>query len=411
MHVNSEETKPAPSGSAALSARLGRRSLLQGSLGVAALISLASCSSPDSPKSAGSSASAGSGPFAKRPSEPFQPSTGSGNKTGLPRVVASNLAVVNSPNYVALADGMKDAVTSGGMKYVQTVNEQDSTKSVNQLTTLLNRGVGAVFVWDAVPDSQRPIEQQLRQTGAATFTLANGPSTTPIAIVQKSLGAKLAMSAVDFIKTKLDGKAQVAMFNLDQVASVKPAFQEIRDQLIAIGPGVKIVSDVTDDTNDPTFGLNTMKTVLQAHPDVDVVIGLDTTMYSAMQAMQDAGKNAATTFIGGLAGDPRVGDLIASGTSLYKASASFLLPMLGYAPGRWGVDWIEGKNVPQLCILTPVMLDSAAAITEYNNDFNDLAGVYNDPSKLVKYLELLGTVNYANRENVWDETDPSGAAG
>jgi ribose transport system substrate-binding protein len=378
---------------------------------IGVMLALAACSSPSNPDAKGSEGpGASSGPFSEMPTEPFKASTGDGKDTGLPKRVASNLNNIASPSYVDIANAMKEAVESRGMEYVQTVvGKHDAAKSVEQLTTLLNRGVGAVFVWDADPDAQRAVNKQLRDTGAGVFTLSAGPGTTPMAADFRQLGATLATSAVDFIKNKLGGKAEVAVFNLDSVAAVKPAWEALREQLTAIGPGVKIVSDVTDQPADPAFGLNTMASILQAHPGVNVVVGLDSTMYNAMQAMKNAGKDPATTFIGGMSGDPRVNDLIASGTSLYKASASFLLPMWGYAPGQWGADWIEGKNVPQLAVIKPFLLNSPESVQEFSADWDDPAGVYKDPARFAKYMELFGTVNYANRTNIWSSTDPVGA--
>jgi hypothetical protein len=109
-----------------------------------------------------------------------------------------------------------------------------------------------------------------------------------------------------------------------------------------------------------------------------------------------------------LGGDPRVGELIASGTSLYKASASFNTSLWGYSAGEWGADWVEGMNVPQLCILKPVVLDSKESIAQFQADLADPAGTY--ANKMSTYMELLGTVNYADRTNVWDSKDPSGEA-
>ena len=132
-------------------------------------------------------------------------------------------------------------------------------------------------------------------------------------------------------------------------------------------------------------------------------------MDNDLQAMEAAGKDPATTLIGGAAGDDRVGELIASGDSLYKASVSFNIPVIGTAVGNWAADWIEGKNVAQLAVVHPFVLTNAETFEEFTADLSDPEGVFADPERFAQYIELLGTVKYAERDNIWDETDPSNA--
>ena len=69
-------------------------------------------------------------------------------------------------------------------------------------------------------------------------------------------------------------------------------------------PGVTIVADITPNPVNKEGGFATMSTILQAHPDVDVVLGADTVVLGALAALEAAGKARPDQFLGGIDGEP-----------------------------------------------------------------------------------------------------------
>ncbi len=197
------------------------------------------------------------------------------------------------------------------------------------------------------------------------FRLLNAP--------QYLTGKVLAEAAAGYIKDRLKGKANVVLLTHDGLQFLSPRFAAMRDVLQDI-PGVTIVADISPLTVNKEGGLAMMRTILLAHPNIDVVLGADTVVLGALQALRDAGKARPDQFLGGIDGEQEAVAEIKSGGP-YKASVSLASSVFGYAMGQHAADWLEGKSIPQAMDILPSLLtrDNVAA---YEADFADAAGVY-----------------------------------
>ena len=77
-----------------------------------------------------------------------------------------------------------------------------------------------------------------------------------------------------------------------QIEFLAPRFAAMRDGLKAM-PGVTIVADITPNPVNKEGGFATMSTILQAHPDIDVVLGADTVVLGALAALRGRRQGAA----------------------------------------------------------------------------------------------------------------------
>lgn len=365
-------------------------------------VTLAGCSVDGAPTQGGKSAAGAGNGVNIRPSKPFVPSDAVGELPGRKGGVAAAMNVVNNEVFASTSRSMKQAADAAKLPFTQTVADGDPAKSVDQLNSLLNNDVGAVYVWDVDPAAQRPAVRKLMDGGAAVFTLSSGPSTMPMVGDQKEFGDSIGATVKKYINEKLGGKAKVVMYNLDKLANIKPRFDGIRSALASL-PGVKIVSDVQWDTANPDSGFTTMSTILQATPDVNVVIGPDTVVLSAYKAVKANGKDLNSMAFFGQDGEPEALSLISEGGP-YKATYAFNFAIVGYAAGVWGADWIAGKTIPSLTIIKPVLLDSADAIARYQADYKDPASAFS--KRLDKYLQPLGGISFKTRMNFWNENNP-----
>lgn len=348
-------------------------------------------------------ADAGVGPgIDARPSEPFVPSDEVGEAPPVPDSIAAAMNVVNVEVFAATSRSMGLAAENAGLDFTETVADGDPARNIDQLTSLLNRGVGSVFVWDLDVAAQRPLVQDIMNTGAAVFTLSAGPSTMPMVANQGQIGTSMGEAAASYIESELGGEAEVVIFNLDSLQNIKPRFDAVREVLGGL-PGVEIVADVLWDTADPDSGFTSMSTILQANPDVDVVIGIDPVVLSAMAAVEASGKDVNEMAFFGSDGDPQALEMIAEGGP-YKVTYAFNFSIVGYAAGVWGADWIEGKTIPSLTIINAVQLDSADAIEQYNADVEDPQTAFEE--RLDTYLQPLGGISYETRTQYWNDTNP-----
>jgi ribose transport system substrate-binding protein len=136
------------------------------------------------------------------------------------------------------------------------------------------------------------------------------------------------VEAGKFIATKLGGKAEFALLAADCTPFVIPRTDGIRDGILAEAPDAVLVA--RQDAYQTDVGMTVTESILQAHPDLQVIGCLnDNGALGAYEAMAAAGKNPETTWIGGTDGVDQALKLIKEG-GMYRASVS----MAPYESGR-----------------------------------------------------------------------------
>ena len=233
-------------------------------------------------------------------------------------------------------------------------------------------------------------------SGAYVGAIVPPPATTILNAPQYQTGKVLAEAAAAHIRTRLGGKAKVVLLTHDNLQFLAPRFTAMRDTLRQL-PGVTIVADISPATVDKAGGYRTMKTILLAQPKVDVVLGADTVVLGALDALREAGKARPNQFLGGIDGEREAVAELKKAGSPYKASISLASPIFGYAMGRFASDWLNGKPVPQAMDILPKAL-TIANIAQYERDVADPRAVYTDPRRRNSYLRMYGNICFDSRD-------------
>src|SRR4029079_12686611 len=241
--------------------------------------------------------------------------------------------------------GLAAAAKDRGLEYRVALANNDAAKMVEQLHLVLASKVGAVFAAPVDPASLSHSLQEVMWAGGYVGTIVPPPATELLNAPQYETGKRLADLAAAYINDKLGGTANVVLLTQDQIEFLAPRFQAFRDVMATI-PGVTIVADLTPDPVNKEGGFATMSTILQAHPDIDVVLGADTVVLGALAALEAADKDRPDQFLGGIDGEPEAVAAIQTLDSPYKASVALSSPVFGYALGQHAADWLEGKSNP-----------------------------------------------------------------
>jgi ribose transport system substrate-binding protein len=194
----------------------------------------------------------------------------------------------------------------------------------------------------------------------------------------------------------LGGKAKVVLLTHDSLQFLAPRFTAMRDTLKDM-PGVVIVADISPTTVNKEGGQATMRTILLAQPNIDVVLGADTVVLGALAALREAGKARPDQFLGGIDGEQEAVAEIKKGGGPYKASISLASPVFGYAMGQHAADWLEGKSIPQAMDILPYAL-SVENMAQYERDVANPAAVYANPARRAAYLRMYGNICYETRD-------------
>ncbi|ESZ05937.1 ribose ABC transporter [Mesorhizobium sp. L2C089B000] len=314
---------------------------------------------------------------------------------GLSKVLA--FAQDNEREFMQGVDrGLAAAAKDRGLEYRRALANNDAAKGVEQVQLFLASKIGGLVAAPVDPASMSRSLQELIWSGAYVGTIVPPPATSLLNAPQYETGKVLAEAAAAYIKDKLGGKANVVILSHDSMEFLAPRFAAMREIFKAM-PGVTIVADISPNPVNKEGGFATMSTILQAHPDVDVVLGADTVVLGALAALEAAGKARPDQFLGGIDGEPEAVAAIKKGGGPYKASISLASPVFAYAMGQHAADWLEGKSIPQAMDILPVALTSDY-MAQYEADVADPAAVYKDPKRRDIYLRMYGNICYDTRD-------------
>ena len=302
----------------------------------------------------------------------------------------------NTRDFMAgVRHGLEKAAADRALRFLSLVANNDASLQMQQVGQLIEGKAGSVVAAPVDQLSIAPLLQRLIWRGSYVGMVVPPPAITILNAPQYLTGKVLGDAAAAYIKEHLGGKADVVLLTHDTLQFLAPRFVAMRDSLKDL-PGVNIVADISPPTVDKEGGYATMKTILIANPNVDVVLGADTVVLGALSALREAGKDRPDQFLGGIDGEPEaVAELKQGGP--YKLSVSLASPVFGYALGWYAADWLEGKSVPQAMDVLPTALDRSN-IAAYEADLADPGAVFADPARREAYLRMYGNICYDTRD-------------
>ena len=295
-----------------------------------------------------------------------------------------------------VARGLELAAGDRGLTFALEQANNDPAVMVSQVQKFVGSNGGALVIAPVDSQSIAPAIRQAIWSGAYVGAVVPPPAISLLNAPQYLTGKVLGDEAANYIRTRLKGKAKVVLLTHDQLQFLAPRFAAMRDSLKDM-PDVAIVADISPLTVDEAGGAATMRTILLAEPDIDVVLGADTVVLGALAALRESGKARPDQFLGGIDGEPAAVAEIKSGGP-YKASVSLASPIFAYAMGQHAADWLEGKSIPQAMDILPRAL-TLQNIARYEADVADPGSVYRDPALRASYLKMYGNICFDSREN------------
>lgn len=343
----------------------------------------------------GVSGEIGPGVTKETPLPPFEPGQEGSEKPDLPKILAF---VQDSPRGFEqlMAEGLEAGAEDSGLEFKVAQSGGDVQKEVAAMEQFLVQGVGALTALPIDLEAQTPAMEETLEQGAAMLGISVGPATMQVAASQFDIGDKLGELAVEYIETELNGKANVVLLNENSIEFLKPRIDAMKERLAEV-PGVKIVADIEPPSVDTEGGFQTMSTILQKEPNVDVVLGPDAIVLGALGALEAADLDSPEQFLGGIDCEEEALTKITE-DGPYKVCVSTSPTIFGYAMGRFAGDWVEGKCIPQGVSILPLGVDGPDAVDTYRAQQQDPAGVFDDPERAGEYLGYYGNICYDTRD-------------
>ncbi|MCC7100862.1 MAG: sugar ABC transporter substrate-binding protein [Rubrivivax sp.] len=269
---------------------------------------------------------------------------------------------------------VKEFAEKRGYKVLTSGNSMDLQKQVNDLTNWVNQGLPVIAAYALEPSSIEPVAAKARANcvGFVSYSVDMKNQDASVQLDWKRNGEMLGTHALQWVAAHPGKKFSVLILNnRDLSAGI------LRDEgLNAVFPGgnadVTVIS--TQKAGDRATGEKITSTVLQAHPELNMVLAFnDDVALGARQAFLNAGKkdDDPLIYVGGQDGSPDALKALKKGT-LLRAVIATSANEVAAGVANTAIDVAEGKKPP-----TPVLkaetLTAAdgARIDEYIAQFSN----------------------------------------
>ncbi len=199
---------------------------------------------------------------------------------------------LGNPYFVKLIDGMKEKADELGIELTIHDGANELAPQIKAMEDLITQKVDAIIISANNSDGLTPMIQNAKDAGISVIA-ANAPVENPdafIGSIEYDNGFQAGEIAGQYIKDNLDGKAKVAILRLGTIEAALERTTGEKEGLLSLAPEAEIIAEPDASTRE--LGLNTVETLLQSNPDLNVILGVnDDSVLGAYQAMTAAGKD------------------------------------------------------------------------------------------------------------------------
>jgi len=246
--------------------------------------------------------------------------------------------------YVALIAGARAEAEAQNVELLESFASGEVEAQLNEINTWIAQGVDALTVLALDPKAVSPLIKKAQAADIVWVSYAfNVPGSDAVTTFDDIQGGKIVgEEAGKWINDKLGGSAEVAMLGDDTVETPRIRLDEAKKALAATCPGAKIVA-----RQDGLLGPDALKatqSLLQAHPDVKVVLcAADDGALGASQAIGQSDVNKDEMFVAGWDGSRAAMQKVLDG-DVIRAVGALDLSAVGRSVVSVPLAVIDGKG-------------------------------------------------------------------
>ena len=239
-----------------------------------------------------------------------------------------------NPYFVEVARGMKDRADELGIALTVHDGKSDAAAQLSAAENFIADKMDAMILAPIAPESMVPVVDEAH---AAGMMVINSPQRIPNAdawysVAEFEYGKAIGDIAGKYITDKLGGTAKVALLTYPEVPTLIDRGNGIKAGLAEFAPNAEIVAEQSALT--PDKGSTAAETILQAHPDARVIVGVnDAGILGAYEVIKAMGLPEDEFALFGLDATKEAVDHIKAG-GMYKATVD----ITPYQVGRNTID-------------------------------------------------------------------------
>ncbi|WP_448058863.1 substrate-binding domain-containing protein [Cellulomonas hominis] len=275
--------------------------------------------------------------------------------------IGFSISTMQNPFFVSMADGIKEAEASEGVKVIVSDAADDASKQANDVLNFISQGVDAVVLNPTDSDAVISSVQALNEAGIPVLTVdrrTNGGT------VVTHIGTDNVVAGEIAAKTMFDsigGKGKVAVLEGVPGASSTRDRQTGFDNVLKDYPDIDIVASQTANYQ-RSEGLSVAQNLLQGNPDLSAILSMNDEMaLGAVEAIRSAGLEATVKTIGIDGGDDAI-QAVKDGTLV--ATIAQQSKLMGSEAIENAVKVAKGETVAEDQPVDVIVID-ASNVDEY----------------------------------------------
>jgi ABC-type sugar transport system substrate-binding protein len=358
--TNSPETPSRPT---------GRRRLrfAAGALSLALVMGLAACGGSDTTET-----TVGSDDGATTTSEAMATTTSTSADTGdgMKGTIAFGQPHRAGDFYAALLAGAKQEAEERGYELLESFAEGEVENQINEINTWIAQGVDGMTVLALDPSAMQPLVDSAHEAGAVWVAYAAGmPGTDGAVLFDDEQGARIVgEEAARWINEELGGTAKVVLLGDDTIETPRLRLDGALAAIEELAPGAEIVA--RQDGLLAPEALTAMQSLLQADPEIDVVIcAADDGALGVSQAYANSGLDTSKVFVAGWDGSKAAMQKVLDG-DVIRAVGALDLNLIGRAVVFVPANILEGNDdeptefAAPYVLVTPDNVDEAQRLID-----------------------------------------------
>ena len=217
--------------------------------------------------------------------------------------VGVTVLTMTHPFFLDLVDALKEEAARHNLEILLTSAEFDVARQKDQMSDFIVQGVDAIILCPADSRAIGTAIREANEAGIPVFTadiasLAEGVEVVAHVGIDNYAGGVMAGETV---VEMLEGAGQVAIIDHPEVESViqrTAGFLDAIEKANAAGASIELVARLPGSGSmDKSF--KAAEDMLQAHPDLDVIFGInDETALGAVAAIEKAGRAGVVRVVG-----------------------------------------------------------------------------------------------------------------
>lgn len=292
----------------------------------------------------------------------------------LPAFAQEKTIAISFPNSSTIGavtislDRAKEYGAEKGFTVVVDDPGADMNRQINTLKTWIQQGVPVIVAVVPQPAVFESIAKEARAAGIKWITygetLENQDAT--VGYAQYDDGFRLGEYAGKWITETLGGEANVAVLGYEVASWGQLRGNGIKEGLESTAPNATIVAE--QDAINPSDGLSVTRTLLQANPDINVILGIeDPATEGSYRAWVAAGKDPKDpkAFIGGMDGTPPALELLKEGDNVYRASMAIPLLEVGEAIVDTAERLLAGEETGNVIVPLELVTSGSPSAQKY----------------------------------------------